>query len=70
MALVIRLRKLGAKHKPFFRIAVTETTAARDGRFLEEIGRAIPRIHVLIEHPPHMPALSSQDPFYSEPLGL
>ena len=38
MALVIRLRKLGAKHKPFFRIAVTESTSARDGRFVEEIG--------------------------------
>jgi small subunit ribosomal protein S16 len=38
MALVIRLRKLGAKHKPFFRIAVTEATSARDGRFVEEIG--------------------------------
>jgi small subunit ribosomal protein S16 len=38
MALVIRLRKLGAKHKPFFRIAVTEVTSARDGRFVEEIG--------------------------------
>jgi small subunit ribosomal protein S16 len=38
MALVIRLRKLGARHKPFFRIAVTESTSARDGRFVEEIG--------------------------------
>ena len=38
MALVIRLRKLGARHKPFFRIAVTESARARDGRFLEELG--------------------------------
>jgi len=38
MALVIRLRKLGARHKPFFRIAVTEAATARDGRFLEELG--------------------------------
>jgi small subunit ribosomal protein S16 len=38
MALVIRLRKLGARHKPFFRIAVTEAATARDGRFIEEIG--------------------------------
>jgi small subunit ribosomal protein S16 len=38
MALVIRLRKLGTKGQPFFRIAVTETATARDGRFVEEIG--------------------------------
>ncbi len=38
MALVIRLRRLGARHKPFFRIAVTEAATARDGRFLEELG--------------------------------
>jgi small subunit ribosomal protein S16 len=38
MALVIRLRRLGAKSQPFFRIAVTETATARDGRFVEEIG--------------------------------
>lgn len=38
MALVIRLRKLGTTGQPFFRIAVTETATARDGRFLEEIG--------------------------------
>jgi small subunit ribosomal protein S16 len=38
MALVIRLRKLGSRHQPHFRIAVTETATARDGRFLEEIG--------------------------------
>ena len=38
MALIIRLRRLGARHKPFFRIAVTEAATARDGRFLEELG--------------------------------
>ncbi|MBN1919243.1 MAG: 30S ribosomal protein S16 [Verrucomicrobia bacterium] len=38
MALVIRLRKLGTKGQPFFRIAVTESATARDGRFVEEIG--------------------------------
>jgi small subunit ribosomal protein S16 len=38
MALVIRLRKLGSRHQPHFRIAVTELATARDGRFVEEIG--------------------------------
>jgi small subunit ribosomal protein S16 len=38
MALVIRLRKLGARGKPHFRIAVTESTTTRSGRFVEEIG--------------------------------
>jgi len=43
MALVIRLRRLGAKGQPFFRVAVTETATARDGRFVEEIGWYDPR---------------------------
>ncbi len=38
MALVMRLRKLGARHKPFFRIVVAESATARDGRFVEELG--------------------------------
>jgi len=38
MALVIRLRKLGARHQPHFRIAVTESATGRDSRSLEELG--------------------------------
>lgn len=38
MALVIRLRKLGSRGKPFFRIAVAEAASARDGPFIEEVG--------------------------------
>ena len=38
MALKIRLARLGAKKKPFYRIVVAESGAKRDGRFLEIVG--------------------------------
>ena len=34
----IRLRRLGAKKAPFYRIVVADSRNARDGRFIEEIG--------------------------------
>ena len=34
----IRLRRLGAKKAPFYRIAVADSRYPRDGRFIEEIG--------------------------------
>lgn len=34
----IRLRRMGAKKKPFYRIVVADSHKARDGRFIEEIG--------------------------------
>jgi len=34
----IRLRRLGAKKKPFYRIVVSDSRSPRDGRFIEEIG--------------------------------
>ena len=34
----IRLRRIGAKKKPFYRIVVADSRNARDGRFIEEIG--------------------------------
>ena len=34
----IRLSRAGAKKRPFYRIVVTDARAARDGRFLENIG--------------------------------
>jgi len=34
----IRLRRIGAKKKPFYRIVVADSRTARDGRFIEEIG--------------------------------
>jgi small subunit ribosomal protein S16 len=38
MALKIRLARLGAKKKPFYRIVVADSAARRDGRFLEIVG--------------------------------
>lgn len=34
----IRLRRMGAKKNPFYRIVVADSRYPRDGRFLEEIG--------------------------------
>ena len=34
----IRLRRMGAKKNPFYRIVVADSHFARDGRFIEEIG--------------------------------
>lgn len=34
----IRLRRMGAKKNPFYRIVVADSRAPRDGRFVEEIG--------------------------------
>ncbi len=34
----IRLKRMGMKKQPFYRIVVTDSRSARDGRFIEEIG--------------------------------
>lgn len=38
MAVKIRLKRMGAKKKPFYRIVVADSRSPRDGRFIEEIG--------------------------------
>ena len=38
MAVKIRLRRLGAKKAPFYRVVVADSRFPRDGRFIEEIG--------------------------------
>ena len=38
MAVKIRLRRMGAKRAPFYRVVVAESRYPRDGRFIEEIG--------------------------------
>lgn len=38
MAVKIRLRRMGAKRAPFYRIVVADSRYPRDGRFIEEIG--------------------------------
>ena len=34
----IRLRRMGAKKAPFYRVVVADSRSPRDGRFIEEIG--------------------------------
>ena len=38
MAVKIRLRRMGAKKAPFYRVVVADSRCPRDGRFIEEIG--------------------------------
>ena len=39
----IRLRRMGAKKAPFYRIVVADSRYPRDGRFIEEIGTYDPK---------------------------
>lgn len=39
----IRLRRMGAKKAPFYRVVVADSRYPRDGRFIEEIGTYDPR---------------------------
>ena len=38
MAVKIRLRRMGAKKAPFYRLVVADSRYPRDGRFIEEVG--------------------------------
>ena len=38
MAVKIRLRRMGAKKAPFYRVIVADSRAPRNGKFIEEIG--------------------------------
>lgn len=43
MAVRIRLRRVGRKKTPMYRIVVAESTSPRDGKFIETIGQYNPR---------------------------
>lgn len=43
MAVKIRLRRMGSKGKPFYRMVVAESSTARDGRFIDLLGYYDPR---------------------------
>ena len=54
----IRLRRVGAKGQPFYRVVVSEARTPRDGRFIETIGHYNPRtdpptIHIDAERALH-----------------
>ena len=38
MSVKIRLRRMGAKKAPFYRVVVADSRYPRDGRFIEEVG--------------------------------
>lgn len=38
MAVKIRLRRMGSKKSPFYRVVVADSRYPRDGRFIEEVG--------------------------------
>ncbi len=44
MAVKIRLRRMGAKKTPFYRVVVADSRYPRDGRFIEEIGTYNPLV--------------------------
>jgi small subunit ribosomal protein S16 len=43
MAVKIRLKRIGAKNAPVFRIVVADGRSPRDGKFIEELGTYHPR---------------------------
>ena len=44
MAVRIRMKKLGRRHRPFYRICAMDARAPRDGRVLEELGTYDPMV--------------------------
>ena len=44
MAVKIRLRRMGAKKSPFYRVVVADSRFPRNGRFIEEIGYFDPMV--------------------------
>ena len=42
MSTRIRLRRMGSKGRPFYRVVVADQRSPRDGRFIENIGRYHP----------------------------
>lgn len=45
MAVTIRLTRMGAKKKPFYRVVVADSRYPRDGRFIEVLGTYNPNLH-------------------------
>ena len=43
MAVVIRLKRIGARGKPFFRVVVADSRSSRDGKVIEELGHYDPK---------------------------
>lgn len=43
MAVKLRLKRMGAKKSPFYRIVAADSRSKRDGRFIEQLGTYDPR---------------------------
>ena len=61
----IRLRRMGAKKKPFYRIVVADQRSPRDGRFIENIGTYDPMtnpptFHIKSERAGHWLSVGAQ----------
>ena len=50
MSVRIRLRRMGAKKQPFYRVVVADSRSPRDGRFLDTIGTYNPRTEPVAIH--------------------
>ena len=44
MAVKIRLKRMGAKRAPFYRVVVADSRFPRDGRFIEQVGTYNPMV--------------------------
>ena len=62
MAVKIRLRRVGAKKAPFYRVVVADSRAPRDGRFIEEIGTFDPMKSRPWDNIPVHRAVKQKDP--------
>jgi small subunit ribosomal protein S16 len=49
VAVKIRLRRIGAKKKPIYRVVIADSRSPRDGRFIETVGHYNPLVN-----PPHI----------------
>ena len=47
MAVRIRMKKMGRKHRPFFRIVAIDSRQPRDGRVIEELGTYDPLVRTV-----------------------
>ena len=43
MSVKIRLKRIGAKKKPFYRVVVSDSRSPRDGRFIDQVGNYNPK---------------------------
>ncbi len=48
MAVKIRLKRMGKKKTPFYRVVVADSRAPRDGKFIEEIGYYNPLVEPVL----------------------